>query len=219
MAGLDEALKIHPLDEIKRGKQQQQGFGMHTLCERCNSVTGDWYAKEYTRWAYQAHAYLQLSDGEPLASYPYHGMPLRFIKQAITIMFSVIGPDGLSRLHPDLVKFVLDKRRKYISGGVRLFAYYNPATRMRNHSFSAQLNIETHRMEVFAEFAAYPFGFVLLDEGSPPDDRLTEITWLAEFGYDDYMDVWLKLPSFPVLAPLPGNYFTTSEARRMRKPE
>ena len=49
----EDVLRSENLDKV-RGRVQQRGAGAYTLCEKCNSDTGSWYAGAYAEWAHQA---------------------------------------------------------------------------------------------------------------------------------------------------------------------
>ncbi|HEY3779935.1 MAG TPA: hypothetical protein VGL56_02550 [Fimbriimonadaceae bacterium] len=57
----------------------------------------------------------------------------------------------------------------------------------------------------------------MTDEAPPPDPRLQDITFLSEYGYDDFRAVALTLPSFPVVVHLPGIYQAADVVKQMRK--
>ena len=51
----------HPDDYEKGAREQQKGAGAYTLCDRCNSTTGGWYAPAYMSFAKQGMNYLRAS--------------------------------------------------------------------------------------------------------------------------------------------------------------
>jgi hypothetical protein len=107
-----------------KGNAHQLGADGYTLCEKCNSTTGAWYGKAYAAWAYQGFCVLMLARGEPTPYYQFRIFPLRVIKQIICMFFSSNGPD-FRAVHPDLVKFVLDREARHLKPAIRIYAYYN----------------------------------------------------------------------------------------------
>ena len=75
----------------RRGEIQQRGSGNYTLCEPCNNKTGSWYGSEYVSWAKRGLERLQRIPPEEDRPFfvPFRGRPLRFLKQVITMFFSV----------------------------------------------------------------------------------------------------------------------------------
>jgi hypothetical protein len=70
----------------KRGTYQQRGFGAYTLCEKCNSNTGAWYASEYVEWVKKGTIHLQeISEvGVYTLFYLPDHHPLRFVLQCFS---------------------------------------------------------------------------------------------------------------------------------------
>ncbi|AIE84774.1 hypothetical protein OP10G_1406 [Fimbriimonas ginsengisoli Gsoil 348] len=211
----EEAMQHHPLDPTG-GKIKQGGVGLHTLCTDCNSKTGALYVNEYTSWANQAAQLLGLDDS-PKEPQVFKGYPGRFLKQVVTLFMSVDHPRLIQR-HPDFYHYLMLKNRTRLPRGIRIYAYLNPSTKGRTSNNQAITNIETHKHFFFLEFAFFPFGFVLTEKSPPPDDRLVDITELARYSYDDYAELPLFLPSFPVISQFAGIYHPMDEVRNIRKP-
>jgi hypothetical protein len=104
------------------GAWAQRGAGKFSLCESCNSNTGSWYGPAYVEWALQAARLTAASRSTLSMAYPYTIFPLRVVKQVVTMFFSACGP-GLQRMYPDLVQLVLNRKRRYLPYGLRMFAY------------------------------------------------------------------------------------------------
>jgi len=100
----EKVLSSENLDEV-RGRVQQRGAGAYTLCEKCNSDTGSWYAGAYADWAQQAMRLIIGTRGRPSLMYPFNLFPLRVLKQVVCMFFSVNGP--LFQKHqPDLARII-----------------------------------------------------------------------------------------------------------------
>lgn len=59
--------KWSPGERIEDGKYKQRGAGAHTLCGRCNSITGHWYGGACVEVAKQAMVRLHASRGTCLS--------------------------------------------------------------------------------------------------------------------------------------------------------
>ena len=115
---------------IKGGRIQQRGIGGYTLCESCNVKTGGWYADDFVEWCYQGFLFLKRTEGKVSMKLPYHIFPLRVLKQIVTMFFSINGPSFRDQ-YPDLVKFVLDRERKYLNPRIRIYIFHNRNTTYR----------------------------------------------------------------------------------------
>lgn len=111
---MDEYLRTQGDFASMRGEKRQRGVGEFTLCEPCNN-TGHWYGTEYVEWAKLGFDILdRVPPGEPPFEVTVRERyPLRFIKQIVTMIFSV-NTLGFNDAHPELVRFVLDPKRKYL---------------------------------------------------------------------------------------------------------
>lgn len=95
-----------------KGKSRQGGVGAYTLCEKCNNDTGSWYGSEYVKWARTCYDIMLLWDMRKItygSVFLSNIHPLRFLKQAVTCFFSLIGTVTFSNNNPALARFVLEK--------------------------------------------------------------------------------------------------------------
>jgi len=208
-AQFEELVGLGP-DEPIRGPTQQRGMGEYTLCPRCNNDTGSWYAKDFVDWCYQGFEILLRSKGNPSLVYLNYLIPLRILKQIITMFFSVNGPDFCDA-NPELVKFVLNRDKKYLSPKYRFFVYYNISSRLRCSGVSARVDINTQNMCVFSEVNYFPYGYVMTFDSSPPDPRLFEITHFSTYSYNEFKVMTIKLPVLPTHLWFPGDYRTKEQ--------
>jgi len=208
-AKLEDLIGQGPNEPI-RGQIQQRGIGGYTLCPRCNNNTGSWYGKYFVEWCYQGFEIFSRSKGNPYLAYPIYIFPLRVLKQIITMFFSVNGPEFCDR-NLELVKFVLNKKEKYLSPKYRFFVYYNISNRLRSSGVCATLNIYTRNIFVFSEINHFPYGYVMTLDSSPPDQRLFEITHFSKFNYNEFTVMHIKLPVLPTHLWIPGDYRTKEE--------
>jgi len=200
----EKAITLGP-DAEPRGPVEQRGSGGYTLCERCNNNTGSWYASHFVDWCYQAADLLIKSKGRPSLAYLYYLWPLRVIKQIITMFFTVNNPN-FHKKHRELVRFVLSRKKSWLPPSYRLFAYYTLSPRIRQIGISGRIDFATSRVDVRSEMSYPPFGYVLTVNSAPPDDRLTDITYCAQFGYNEFRVMPLRLALLPVQSMYPGDY-------------
>lgn len=203
-----EELLQGDIDKLNDSKGQifQRGLGSYTLCSDCNSKTGAFYGNAFVDWAYQG---LCLSEHAEIAPSLYHVFqifPLRIIKQIICMFFSV-NHSGFNRAHPELVSFVLKKEHKYLPSKIKIYAFFNRSSKGRQHGITGNMNFFSRdSLRLFSEVAFPPFGYVLSINSPPPDGRLTDISYFANYKYNEWKDIPLKLPILPVYSPMPGDY-------------
>lgn len=193
-----------------KGKIHQLGAGDYTLCEKCNNDTGKWYGNAFADWAYQAFRVLTFARGEPTLYYQFRIFPLRVIKQIVCMFFSSNGP-RFQTAHPDLVKFVLNRETRYLRPAIRIYAYYNRSPISRQSGVGSRLNIEKQQGYTFSEIAHLPLGYVMTLESRVPDDRLVDISFFANYRYDDWKEFSFQLPVLPVYTYFPADYRSREE--------
>jgi len=195
-----------------RGKIQQRGVGGHTLCIPCNNDTGSWYGSAYVDWTYQGMKILYAANGTPTLSYSFHLFPLRVIKQIICCFFSVNPPD-FRKKYPDLERFALSRERKFIPPEIKVYVFYNLSSRYRQAAISGMIKLGEGSY-ILSEFTFPPFGYVMTMESRPPDRRLCDISFFADFRYDEFRPVTLNLPVLPVFTYFPADYRDEHEVKR-----
>ena len=200
-----------------RSDKDQRGAWNYTLCEKCNSDTGSWYAPFFIRWAIDAMLYLRKVRGAPSVAVPFHLLPLRVFKQIITMFFSACQ-EGLNKIEPDLVRFVLNKEVKQFPRNYKVFAYYNDpltSTAARQSGWSGLLKLGVPGARIFSEISYPPFGFILSVDTPEVDRRLLDITYFKEFDYRDYEVMFLKLDALPVHSPFPADFRSLDEIKSL----
>ena len=212
----------------------QRGAGAYTLCKQCNNDTGAWYGDAFADLAHQSLDILKHVNGQPSFYYPFHIYPLRVIKQIITMFFSV-NNHQFRRSHPDLVKFVLNKKECYLSPDIRILVYFTlgPHARFAGGTSISTIEIDPNEVSVdtmdnalsqyqrdyakslySSEIAFPPLGYVLSFGLEPLDSELTDISFFAKYPYDDWTSIQLKLPVNPVHTWYPGDYRSKKEIQR-----
>jgi len=193
-----------------KGRVHQLGAGDYTLCEECNNDIGAWYGNAFADWAYQAFRVLTYASGEPTLYYQFRVFPLRVIKQIVCMFFSSNGPD-FRTAHPNLVKFVLNSEVRYIEPSIRIYTYYKLAPVSRQSGVASLLNIEKQQGYTFSEIAFIPLGYLMTLESKVPDNRPIDISFFANYRYDDRKEFSFRIPVLPVYTYFPADYRNRDE--------
>lgn len=209
-----EELERADLDHARiRGKIQQRGRGAYTLCSWCNSVTGHWYGTAFVHWASQALRVMHLRLDSPEIYLPFFIFPLRVIKQILCMFAS--QADGLAyRSRPSLRRFLLDPNNREFDLDIRIFMYLNVGRLFRSMGMTVLGDLQHHTRSLLTETSFPPFGYVLTIRSPPPDKRLVEITHFTSYRYNDWKDLWLRIPFLPVNTWVPGDYRTLEQVQR-----
>jgi hypothetical protein len=121
---------------------------------------------------------------------------------------STNGPK-FQHAQPELARFVLNPDARHLPDAVRIFAFYTVSDRSRSTGPAGMLSglgSAQLRKYVLSETTFPPFAFVMTFNSPPPDDRLTDITYFAEYQYTDTRTLWLRLPVLPIYTYFPGDY-------------
>jgi hypothetical protein len=198
--------------EIGKGEILQKGLGEYTLCERCNNSTGSWYAADFVAWCYQGMDILRRTNGKPTLIYLNYLLPLRIIKQVITMFFTV-SEGRIGKAYPYMRKFVLDKEKKYLPPDFRIFVYYSIEGRFRwtGNSLFVEFG-ENLGFNDCLELSFPPFGYYMSCNGaSPPYKKQFEITHFANYSYNEFAVKEMYLPVLPTWSMIPGDYRSKNE--------
>ncbi len=199
---------------FKHGERMQRGGGAFTLCSRCNNDTGAWYGCEYAAWAKSAF--------ELLSRFPRNGehvvtmsgvRPLRFIKQVITMLFSVNGPK-FRGLHPELVQFVLDRHRKGLPPRYEVYMTLVRSGYSRVSGVSGIASVGGG-LRVVSEIVHVPFA-LLVTFDTPASSDVGRITRFGAYGVDERADVSVNLTAGEAHTPYPADYRTRAEVDAAR---
>lgn len=216
-SGVDIIASWDPREELHRrkgGTINQRGSGGYTLCGRCNNKTGTWYAADFVRWAYQTAGIVARSEpGAGQLYLPHFIFPLRVLKQVIAMFFSTNG-EGFHVKQPELVRFILNKEATGLPPHIRVYCYLNASPVVRSTGVFAAISLERGEGRVMSEFTFPPFGFVMAFEGAEPDASLVDITHFAWCRYNDWRDLWLRLPVLSLASPMPMDYRSSDQILR-----
>jgi hypothetical protein len=216
-AHIDDLLdgKWLPGQPLARAKLVRRGAGRHSICAKCNNDTGAWYGQAYVDFTCQAMALLVRSNGKMSLAYPYGIFPLRVLKQIVVMFFSACGP-GLKKAHPELVKFVLNRQRRYFPRGIHIWAYlHDPenSTAVRQSGLTGRMTIGG-KSDLFSEIAFPPFGLIMSFNAVPVEQGLCDLTHFNLYGINAWEVEYLKLPVLPVVSYFPGDFRTVDEIKK-----
>jgi hypothetical protein len=132
------------------------------------------------------------------------GYPLRFIKQAITMFFSVNSP-GYRNSHPELVRFVLDKNSTGLPPYVHVYLTLVKGPHARSSGVSGNYDIDAKSISVMTEVAHPPFALTMMFD-FPKSYDLGNITHFAKYKYDEKAPVGVLLQTGYINTPYPDDY-------------
>lgn len=194
----DEKVNIYHGDAFFRKNtkysQEQKGFGLYSLCESCNSLTGSWYNKAFLDFA--NHIYeitpqiLTTADNYIKCNNVY---PNQVIKQILSWFCSVNNDD----LRIDgLRKFVLDKKSVGINQErFKLLIEFTDIEYIICHGFSEIVCSSDNRIatEIFSEVVFPPFDFRLILNPNKSVDYWGDITSFSNYEYDESDNILIPI--------------------------
>ncbi|MBR3281601.1 MAG: hypothetical protein IKI57_07215 [Clostridia bacterium] len=191
----------------------QKGVGDYTLCERCNSTTGKWYAGEYIKisnaiYDYLGHHLEELKDAKSVELDFKDVYPLKFFKQIIAMFLSIIPNEYLEN-HKELRKYVLDRDSVEFSN-----KKYRISLGLLKQDFEGWSGINhllmcNGKIKLISFLVVAPFYFVL--EFNPEEivfDNLLDITSIGhQYNYNDRIALNIKSNLFLESEVFPINLF------------
>jgi hypothetical protein len=196
-----------------KGRQLQKGIGFNTLCIKCNNNTGHLYGNAFVEFIYQGYrqTYNKAYRSGDIVNVEFRDIyPLRIIKQIVTMFFSV-NPPGLSKIHPELVKFVLDKWCRELS--LDKFGFYVFVLRgsiLRYIGITGILNSDGST-RILSEISAPPFGYVFEIEPKGKANYCDLTSFGNNYKYDDKVTIRIDVPVLEVNSYFPADYRTKWE--------
>lgn len=201
---MEKVVARHP-ENLPKGRVNQRGSGAHTLCASCNNRTGSWYGNAFAEWAYQGMNVVAMTRGtDPHIFLHFHIFPLRVIKQIVCMFFSANG-DGWHKGQGELVDFVLSRNKRYIRPEIRIYAFYTLTERPRRSGVAGRFSLSGDR-QVFSEISFPPIGYIMTIDSPPPHKGLTEISSFANYGYNAWRNIPIKMDVLPVYSWLPSDF-------------
>lgn len=185
------------------------GLGGYTLCKSCNNMGGR-YGREYKEWAERGITNLKDHCGQEWSGVLKDVYPIRFLKGVITMFCSLNGPQFAEK-NPDIRDFVNSKNCQELPPRITILMYLNTSKLITRTGITALIELGApSKIYVVSELNFPPFGFAMYI-GSAKYERLTDITWFDGYGYDEKVDLPLRLPILERNIPVPADYRTESE--------
>ena len=125
-------------------------------------------------------------------------------------MFFSCNDPSFQEKHHKLVKFILNKEEKYFDSPIKIYAFYNNSKYLRSTGVVAHINSNGHS-KIFSEITFPPFGFIMDFNNHPPHNKLYDITHFADYEYNKWTSLFIKMPILPTYSPLPGDYRSENE--------
>ena len=166
-----------------RYKNLQQGMGLYSLCQDCNSLTGAMYGNAYCDFAQKADYLLNSSIPKDMHTAEFSDLyPLRIIKQILSMFCSINPAADID----DLRSFVMEKDSVGIdTHKYRVCMCFTNNKVISYSGFVGIINFLKSKTSLVSQIVAYPFSFFLylnLDEKQPYDGF--DITPFANCSYD-----------------------------------
>jgi len=224
----EQAVRLGP-DDIPKGPQRQGGVQLPTLCGRCNNKFGRCFVPSLNEWYWGGRYILRQAEAMGLETVTFTARnvyPLRIIK-AIIAMFMAINPE---RFHAEpvgaaLAQLLADPHAKGLPAGVRFYSYFNHTGQLRYIPLSEVkygVTEETTLDEVLSglrlrasEITYPPYGFLMALSTAGLDPRLFDISFFADFDYDEQAAIELELAVLPThIGVLFNDYRTLEDVKR-----
>ncbi len=181
----------------------QKGLGSYTLCSSCNNSTGGWYGDSFKDFATQGMEILKKQDSAVVRGI-YTFKPLNVFKQIIT-MFLSADKSGYLRTQYKLDEFVLNKTLNSFPDELKIYIYSNASPYKRFIGYCLSTDHE-FKIQKWAEINFQPFGYLLTENSTPPNELMVDITsWYLQ-KYDDLKRVDMTTCYLKVSNSIIGTY-------------
>lgn len=187
----------------ERGQIVQRGSGAYSLCADCNSRAGSLYVPELLEWTTRAWATVsrqQMEEADRALEPRYlpatfrRVRPARFVKQMVTMLLAVAGPE-LPPLHPELQEYARDPKAVGLPAKYQLYLvlFGGPIARFNGGTAAARLEGDGFKSTFSLELAHPPYAYVMtIDEGFPAVEA-GNITGCVDLGVDQTADLEVDL--------------------------
>lgn len=141
---------------------KQRGMGMHSLCPRCNNLTGKYYGNEYIKFANTIDMLFPqiLEKNEHIAGVYIEGInPLLFAKQVLS-MFCSTCPN-ITKKQPEIIDLLLNKSNRGLDSNKLRLSMYLIKERKISYTGIQAMHATGIGTRLLASIDAYPFGFLL----------------------------------------------------------
>lgn len=200
---------IQEKETFKKRRKVRGGLGLFTLCRKCNSLGGR-YVREYKEWVDKGIEILKENKGHEWSGILKDVYPIRFLKEVIT-MFCSLNEPQFAEKYPDIKDFVISKNGNKLPPNVTIYMYLNTSKLITRTGITGLIEFRApSNIFIVSELNFPPFGFAMYI-GTAKYERLTDITWFDGYGYDEKVELFLRLPILERNVPFPADYRTESE--------
>ncbi|MBO4849265.1 MAG: hypothetical protein J5586_08965 [Clostridia bacterium] len=192
-------------------EQSQNGHGKYSLCEKCNSLTGHLYGKEYQKFdLFALRVVSENKDPNKYCAELKKAYPNRFIKQVLSL-FCSIEPEYSA--YDELRSFVLDKHAKGLDKDkFRLTMFFVRNEILMYSGNSNLISCDKSKDTIVNQLVAYPLGFLLyLNPSNQKNYEGTDITLFADYDYDHEDDIVFPIDIREVNTGFPLDFRTKDE--------
>lgn len=191
------------------GRILQNGNWFYSFCESCNNLLGRMYVPEYVLWA--KHFMTEYRLWAPgIVPVSLHGVyPLRFLKQAVAMIFSV-NPEAFTRGFCSLAGWIRDRDANQWHWSQRVYLTLVDGPVGRGWPI---LHRGGSDPATFTEVAMAPFS-VQMVLGEQRQDRPGNITWFARHRFDESVNLNVALPCGSLATAIPADFRAKEEVDR-----
>ena len=199
---------------MKGGVPQPDGVGYITICEDCNNYSGSHYVPVFGQWVQTG---LSMCEALPIQEFDQekniqgakfelkNTRPAPLIKEIVAMLLALNGehnPDFRID-NPGLVEFVLDKEKRGLPAGYRVYLslYLGPFCR-----YSPVIKMVKNDAEPVGTFIDHPPFSYILALNNTSIAGFQDITAYASLGLDERKDVELFLACGFGLTPYPFDF-------------
>ena len=205
------------LADLKKptGKYNQRGSGKFTLCRRCNNDTGGWYGGAYVEFVHGIFPLCQTVQPHQFVELRCAIKPLNVFKQML-VMFCSASPPSFAQKHPSLVSYLLNRESvdcddlRHLHLFMSLYDVKNSKA-TRQAGITGRIELGNPKAHIYSEISFPPFNLVMSLSGTNPEDRLFDISWFAQFPFNERREVKLRLHNLAVNSYFPSDYRTFDE--------
>jgi hypothetical protein len=182
---------------------EPRGAGAYTLCADCNGRCSR-YAQHFIEWAIAWSEAMDAQSTGNLVTLSRRIRRGRIMKQILAMFLSANPPD-FGRINSEVRRYVKNAEETGLPPKLRIFAGLTRTLDARQAGITGFIGGDGRRA-TFSEIAFAPFVFMMTVSSTPPDERLVEITFLAQSGWNERQDTTLTLPVVEFSSAVPGLY-------------
>ncbi|WP_367867566.1 hypothetical protein [Pedobacter sp. WC2423] len=186
-------------------KRSQRGFGKQSLCVTCNNNSGNWYAKDFCKFAEQGWKILKANKVPEYVLGSYEIKPLNVLKQ-ILMMFVATDSTGVIGNISGVKDYLLNKESTRFPDKINIHIYSNASPTKRMIGYCVVGDMGTNEIYKWAEINYHPFGYFFTYDSPPPNEFMVDITDFTKVPFDKEYKVELTTAYLKVENVIIGNY-------------